>query len=244
MDRQFAIAIDTSGRVGSVAVGANETVLAEKYFSDQMKHAAELFPVMLELVAEAGHSISDVSDVYITAGPGSFTGLRIGVTVAKMMALASNVKIAAVSSLDCVAQNAFDYIYKEARHDIKTVTAIIDAKRGQFFVGLYDNIQDKWVRRQPECMMTAEEIISSLNARTLFTGEGLKYYKSKFVGDNTEFMPEDQWSIKASTVYTQGRKKAAANQYDDPQILLPQYLRLSDAEENLLKKLTDTINRH
>ncbi len=228
--------MDTSGRVGSVAIGVKDEVLAQRYFSDQMKHAAELFPVMLELIQQAGFNVSDMSDLYVTSGPGSFTGLRIGITVAKMMALAANVKIAAVSSLDCTAQNAFDYIYKEGRSDIKTVVALTDAKRGQFFVGLYDNIDNEWVKRQPECMQTAEELISSLNARTLFTGEGLKYYKSKFVGDNTEFMPEDQWSIKASTVYIQGRKKAAANQYDDPQILLPQYLRLSDAEENLLKR--------
>jgi len=237
MDRQLSIAMDTSGRVGSVAAGVNDEVLAEKYFSDQMKHAAELFHVMLELIEQTGYNVSDISDIYVTAGPGSFTGLRIGITVAKMMALASNVRIAAVSSLDCVAQNAFDYIYKEARDDIKSVAAVIDAKRGQFFAGLYVQNGGQWIKRQPESMKTAEEIISLLNNETtLFTGEGLKYYKNQFTADNVEFMPEDQWSIKASTVYAAGRKKAAAGQYDDPQLLLPQYLRLSDAEENLLKK--------
>lgn len=238
MNKHLAIAVDTSGRVGSVAAGSENTLLCEVSFTDQLKHAAELFPSIIELTNKTGRNISDISEIYVTAGPGSFTGLRIGITLAKMMALASNVKIAAVSSLDCLARNAFDYIKEHNRDEIKTVAAVIDAKRGHFFLGFYQKQGDNWVKSLPESMKTAQEINDLLkkDTITLFTGEALKYYKDKFAAANVEFMPETQWSIKASNVYKAGRQKAAAGQYDDPQLLLPQYLRLSDAEENLLKK--------
>ncbi|MFI4910432.1 MAG: tRNA (adenosine(37)-N6)-threonylcarbamoyltransferase complex dimerization subunit type 1 TsaB [Sedimentisphaeraceae bacterium JB056] len=237
MDKHFAIAIDTSGRVGSVAVGSGEKVICSSAFSGQMRHAAELFPTILELVSGAGKNICDITDVYVTNGPGSFTGLRIAITVAKMMALASDVKIATVSSLDCVAMNAIDYINEQNNKEIESVVALIDAKRGQFFNCLY-NKEENWDAVTPETMKTAEQILEMIGTttKTLINGEALKYYQDKFAQENVEFADEERWGIKAENVYKSAYKKALKGQYDNPETLLPKYLRLSDAEENLLKR--------
>jgi tRNA threonylcarbamoyladenosine biosynthesis protein TsaB len=238
MDKHLAIAIDTSGRVGSAAIGSRDQIFSCINFSDLMRHAAELFPALLKLTADCGKTINDITDIYVTSGPGSFTGLRIGITAAKMMALASGVKVASVSSLDCVAMNAFDYILKEGREDIQTVAAVIDAKRGQFFVSLYKKDEKFWRKSSEENLSTADEILAMIekNGKTLFNGEALKFYRDKFENDNTEFMDESQWGIDAKNVYKASYRKALDGYYDDPRTLLPRYLRLSDAEENLIKR--------
>jgi tRNA threonylcarbamoyladenosine biosynthesis protein TsaB len=238
MDKHLAIAVDTSGRVGSAALGSSNNILESIDFTGQMRHAAELFPALIRLTENAGKTVADITDVYVTIGPGSFTGLRIGITLAKMMALASDVKIASVSSLDCVAMNAFDYINEQKREDIDSVAALIDAKRGQFFTCIYKKDGDFWSKTVSESMKSAEEILEMTSGyeKTLFNGEALKYYQGKFEASKNEFMAEKDWGIRAENVYKAAFRKALDNQFDDPQTLVPRYLRLSDAEENLLKR--------
>jgi tRNA threonylcarbamoyladenosine biosynthesis protein TsaB len=136
--KHLAVAIDTSGRAGSVALGSGEKIFGKFVFDGQMRHAAELLPSIKNLIADSGSLISDITEVYVTDGPGSFTGLRIGITAAKMLALAVDVRIVAVSSLYCTAMNAFDYAKANRQTDIQRIVAVIDAKRGQFFFGCYE----------------------------------------------------------------------------------------------------------
>src|SRR5215471_10171680 len=96
------LAVETSGRIGSIAVVENETVLEEESFEHGLQHAA----MIDRLCRKRGWAPQDLQELYVSAGPGSFTGLRIGITLAKTLALATGVKMVAVPSVKVLAENA------------------------------------------------------------------------------------------------------------------------------------------
>jgi tRNA threonylcarbamoyladenosine biosynthesis protein TsaB len=155
----LVLAIETSSRIGSVAIAIGKKILTETTFSAPLRHSAEIFPAISDILERFNRKSNEIEQIYISTGPGSFTGLRIAVTLAKTMHLANAAKIIAVDTLDVIAANANDYI-----KDIKTSTlpqtsnhhlqqdqitnslkydsperiaTILDAKRGQFFVAVY-----------------------------------------------------------------------------------------------------------
>ena len=94
-----ALAIETSSRVGSIAIADGDRLLAEEQFEHGLQHAAQIVPIIDRLCRAQGWSPRDVEHVYVSAGPGSFTGLRIGITLAKTFSLATRVKLVAVPTM-------------------------------------------------------------------------------------------------------------------------------------------------
>jgi tRNA threonylcarbamoyladenosine biosynthesis protein TsaB len=145
MPPPFILAVETSSRIGSVAIALGKKLLAETKFIGPTRHSAELFPSIRHLLDGVGKKPDQIEHVYISVGPGSFTGIRIAVTLAKTMSLANAAKIVAVDSLDVTASNVINLIPHElptthdaihTTHDEKVAT-ILDAKRGQFFIAIY-----------------------------------------------------------------------------------------------------------
>ena len=134
--KPFILSIETSCRAGSVAIAAGPDLLAKADFSGPMRHSAELFPAIHSLLQGQRRKPKDIEHIYISVGPGSFTGIRIAVALAKAMNLANAVKIVAVDTLDVIAANATDYIRKH-NTNIDKIAAVLDAKRGQFFIAAY-----------------------------------------------------------------------------------------------------------
>ncbi len=224
--QDLILALETSGRGGSVAIATASRLLAEIAFSGVMRHSAEVFPTIETLLREAGRTVDSLRQVYISIGPGSFTGLRIAVAFAKTMNLATGAKIVTVDTLDCIAANAFDYLATEKPY-ISRIACLLDAKRGQFFTAVYDVNLGKWKKTLPDCLMTPDEFIQKFTkqAPIWLLGEGLVYYKDKFKADGVSFFDESLWTPKASQVYKLGLAKAAQNQFSDPLTLQPLYLR-------------------
>ncbi len=219
------LAFDTSGRSGSVAVGTGEQILAKRRFSGQMKHSSELFTILNELLNGLNYQPGDIENIFFTAGPGSFTGLRIGVTAAKMMYLAkNNIKIVGLNTLDCLALNAIG-------KNISRCGAILDAKRGLFFVSIYD-INGETAEKTLDYKLLKADKFKELIADKPITvlGEGLVYYRDSFEGPNVDIADEDLWTVKIENVYRLGYKKATKNQFDDPVNLIPNYLRSPEAK--------------
>src|SRR4051794_28046931 len=124
-----ALAIETSGRIGSIALAEDSSILAEEQFAHGLKHAAEILPMIDRLCRAQGWRPRDLDHLYVSAGPGSFTGLRIGITLAKTLALATGVKLVAVPSVRVLAENA----PAQASHLI----LVLDAKREQIFTARF-----------------------------------------------------------------------------------------------------------
>lgn len=147
-EEAIILAVETSSRVGSACLARGPELLTESRFTGPMQHSSELFPAIGSLLRAHGYAPTDIDQVHLAIGPGSFTGLRIAVTMAKAMHLANVVRIVAVDSLDVVAANLSET--PAGRGDIPReeadtmipgrIAAVFDAKRGQFYVSAYQRI--------------------------------------------------------------------------------------------------------
>lgn len=227
IQKPLILAIETSGRTGSAAIAIGEQILAETAFSAPMKHSAEVFPAVCGLLNRFERKPNEIKHIYISAGPGSFTGLRIAATMAKTMHLTNKVKIVAVDTLDVIAENATDYIIENDK-SLDTIATILDAKRGQFFIATYEMIQGRWIKSLPDCLMTAQQFLEKFAGGTepiWLLGEGLVYYRNKFKAEGVKFINQPYWYPKALKVHLLGWQKALQGQFADPLTLKPTYLR-------------------
>jgi len=187
------LAVETSGRTGSVAIALGEQILAEAAFSGPMRHSAELFPAVSALLKDTAQKPEQIDHIYISVGPGSFTGLRIAVTMAKTMHLASPIKIVAVDTLDVIAANvtsentthpsntdhrlsAVASAKAEAPPvrrsfseggSIENIAAVLDAKRSQFFIAVYqrNTSHGTWKKILADSLMTAAQFLEKFAHR-------------------------------------------------------------------------------
>jgi tRNA threonylcarbamoyladenosine biosynthesis protein TsaB len=247
--KPLILAVETSSRTGSVAIGLNGKTLGETVFSAPLSHSAEIFPAIGELLDQFNLKPGQIEHVYISGGPGSFTGLRIAATLAKIMQLSHAVKIVTVDTLDVAAANVIDLIPENtlsaANHKIpitagQRVAAILDAKRGQFFIAVYEQDKDKqqdsagrdvWKKILPDCLMTPSQFLERFacdDKPIWLLGDGLLYYKDKFQADNVHFFDEKYWSPRAGKVLLLGRQMALKEQFTDALMLTPNYLRKPD----------------
>jgi tRNA threonylcarbamoyl adenosine modification protein YeaZ len=227
------LAVETSGRTGSAAIALGKQLLTQRFFSAPMRHSAELFPAVSEMLNHFDKKPDEIEHIYISAGPGSFTGLRIAVTMAKIMHLANAVKIVAVDTMDVLAANAVDCI-KDKKIEAEKIATVLDAKRGQFFVAVYQfhtgislNTQHCLEKIVPDCLMTTAEFLDRFadpKQIVRLLGEGLVYYKDKFNADNVRFFDETYWYPKAEKVHLLGWQMALAGQFADALALQPNYL--------------------
>ena len=186
-----------------------------------------------------------MNQIYISSGPGSFTGLRIAVTIAKVMHIANQkIKIAAVDTLDCIASN----IIEAQRHkgteeqsykgnkEIKRIASILDAKRGQFFIAVYkrrnvckdqDNFFECWDKIVDDCLMTAKQFVEQCvggDEQVWLLGEGLVYYKKDFEAKGISFIDERFWTPRASKVFYLGRSLAHNKCFSEALTVVPKYI--------------------
>jgi tRNA threonylcarbamoyladenosine biosynthesis protein TsaB len=189
------LAVETSSRIGSVALARGSDLLGAETFSASLRHSAEIFPTIGDLLERFGRTAADISQVHINLGPGSFTGLRIAVTVAKSMHLANSASIITVNSLDAITANIRDAGAASAIQNggdgavPHRIVTVLDAKRGQFYVAAYDHIPGNsapegpavcdeagycipapgtgvWRKTVKDCLMNAAELLESFGAET------------------------------------------------------------------------------
>ena len=231
-----ALAIETSGRLGSIAVVRDGAVVAEEQFPHGLQHAAQIVPIIDRLIRAQGWSPRDLEQLFVSAGPGSFTGLRIGITLAKTMALATDVKLVAVPSLRVLVENAPD----EARH----VIVVLDAKRDQIFTALFERDGDDWLERESPRLSSLTEMLATSPRPVYLLGEGIPYHE-KFIPNEpgVTVTPPETWRARASAVAKLGLLAAMKGEFADPFKLTPIYIRRPEAEEKYLERNPNSETR-
>lgn len=254
--RPIILAVETSSRIGSVALAEGAHLLAETTFSASLRHSAEIFPAVAGLLDRFNCTPADIAQIHISTGPGSFTGLRIAVATAKSMHLASSARIVAVNSLDTIAANLTDAVAGSMIQDNPKdrsipdrLATILDAKRGQFYVAVYERtaqeqpavlpdndpgyqilpvVKGRWQKVLPDCLMSAKEFLArfaSDNRPVALLGDGLVYHRESFCAKNIQILDQAYWSPHAVQVHRLGYQKAQAGRFADPLTLTPFYLR-------------------
>jgi len=248
-EKPLTLAIETSSRIGSIAIALDGKMLGETIFSKPLSHSAEIFPAIGALLNQFDSQASRIKHIYISVGPGSFTGLRIATTIAKIMQLAHAVKIVSVDTLDVIAANVINLNpdnsltasnQKPSEINAERIAAVLDAKRGQFFIAVYERVTNKerktaerhiWEKIVPDCLMTPSQFLDkfALEDKPIrLLGDGLLYYKDKFQADNVHFFDEKYWSPRAGKVLLLGRQMALEGLFTDALMLTPNYLRKPD----------------
>lgn len=191
------------------------------------RHAQTLVSEAQSLLKQCDVAPSDVDLIAVSQGPGSFTGLRVGVVFAKTFAFVVSAKLVAVDTLQSVALAA-----DESVHHMHVVS---DAQREQLFVGEYDRVsQDEWTRRGEIQIRDNEEWIGHIAKLAsdgfAVAGPGLVKITDE-LPQNVGVLPETDWNPRATNVGIIGAQQAARGDYADPFELEPFYLRKSAAEE-------------
>lgn len=250
MHEPLILAVETSSRIGSVAIAFGEKLVSETRFSGPLRHSVEIFPTIHNLLDRAGRSPGQIEQIFISHGPGSFTGLRIAATLAKTMHLANTVKIVTVDTLDIIAVNVVRLApgmtrpicdFQALPSDCNRIAVVLDAKRGQFFIAVYELFSkgltsegaenDYWKKIVPDSLMTISEFLdrfASPENPIGLLGDGLVYYRDRFEGDGVFVLDEQYWSPQANKVHLLGWQKALNGQFADPLTLTPNYLRKPD----------------
>jgi len=224
-----SLAIETSGRLGSVALAEDGYVVAEDSFSHGLQHAAKLLPLIDDLTRKRGWTPADIAHVYVSIGPGSFTGLRIAVTLAKTLAFATGAKIVAVPTARVLVENA----PAEARE----VVIILDAKRGQVFTARYrrDDVETRWQEAEPARLDTLAAMLARAGRPVYLIGEGIPYHREPISAAADVIVTDEMtWRARAGVVSQLGTLMAQLGTFADPISLAPLYVRLPEAEEKRL----------
>lgn len=226
------VALDSSGLVASVAVVEDDTLIAEYTIQYKKTHSQTLLPMLDAVRNMIELDFDNVDGIAVAAGPGSFTGLRIGSATAKGLSLATNLPIVPVPTLDGLAYNLYG--------TDKIVCPIMDAKRNQVYTGIYEFIPqgNSYVLHSIEgqCAIAFDEIAQKLNEigrEVIFLGDGVPVYKEKIADvmkTKYSFAPAHLNRQRAASIgalgciyYAQGRIQSGAEH-------APEYLRMSQAE--------------
>ena len=220
------LAIETSGRLGSVAIGLDSRILEVATFGADLRHAVELLPTVDRLCEDHQIAPGAITDFYVSAGPGSFTGLRIGITVARMLAWAGDVRVVKVPTLDVIAQNAVD-LDDPPEH----VASVLDAKRNRVYAAAYVRRNDRYDAITEPAEHDPATFFASLPRGSALIGEGIQYIREAVECSGLFVLPETTFRARADVVYRLGRIRAIEGSYDPLNNLLPTYVRRPDAEE-------------
>jgi tRNA threonylcarbamoyl adenosine modification protein YeaZ len=193
-------------------------MLAESTWRSQQNHSVELLPKLTQLLNEAGAGIQAISSVIVAKGPGSFNGLRVGLSTAKGLAFSLKVPIIGISSLELEA-------YPHAETGLP-ICPIFNAGRGEIATALYQKKDNNWQTLVPEHITTIEALGSEITTKTIFCGEYVpriadqlrKRLKQKAVIADVELR-------RASWLVELAKGKLKAGDYDNPTTLQPLYLR-------------------
>jgi tRNA threonylcarbamoyladenosine biosynthesis protein TsaB len=232
------IAIETSSRHGSIASAQGSQLLQTLVLPAGNRHATELMPAMKTLTESAGWKPGEIDHLYLSLGPGSFTGLRIAIAIARAMHQAIGCKLVGVPSLDVIAENA--------PSGFSFVVPLLDAKRAQVFAARYERRGEtgQLVRIAEAALVdpaafVAETVALAGDRGVAILGEGVEYHRGALAtvsGGTLTQLESALWAPRAEVVHRLGYAMAGRGEFVDPQTLLPTYIRLPEAEEVWRKK--------
>jgi len=191
----------------------------------EQRTAQSLASAIRDLIAETGWQPSDIELIAVTEGPGSFTGLRAGVTLAKTLGYATKASVRGVNTLAAIAD--------QATPRSKRVWAILDAQRQQLFSALFDNSQNSQPQEsEATCICDRDTWLGRLQNGDIVSGVGLAPLLSQLPTD-TVVSPEESWRPTALTIAKLGWEHFQIDGPSDLWKLVPNYYRKSAAEEKL-----------
>ena len=224
----WTVGIETSCRQGSVALLHDEQPVALRTLSQGgRRHARTLVDELQQMLTEAHLAPQDCDLIAVSRGPGSFTGLRVGIVCAKTWAFATGCRLVGVDTLQAVAEGI--------PNDVQQVEVIADAQRGDIYLGRYRRQDDgTWSAQAEVRIVPVEEWLGECKdeckGEGVVSGPAVSKLRDR-IETQVTLAPEATWIPQAINVARIGRRQAEAGETADIWSLEPMYLRKSAAEE-------------
>lgn len=229
------LALDSSGLVASVAVAEDDVLLAEYTVNYKKTHSQTLLPMLDEIAGMIELDLHSVDAIAVAAGPGSFTGLRIGSATAKGLGLALDKPLVHIPTVDALAYNLYG-----CGCDI---CPMMDARRSQVYTGIYRFEKGELQTLLAQTPMAVEELAKELNARgreVIFLGDGVPVYRElleRLLQVPYSFAPAHMNRQRAASVAALAAEYVKAGKTQRAAEHVPDYLRLSQAERERAEAL-------
>ncbi|MBP3577597.1 MAG: tRNA (adenosine(37)-N6)-threonylcarbamoyltransferase complex dimerization subunit type 1 TsaB [Lachnospiraceae bacterium] len=228
------LAIESSGLVASAAIVTEDTLLAEYTVNFKKTHSQTLLPMVEEIVSMVGIDLKELDAIAVSAGPGSFTGLRIGSATAKGLGLALGKPIIPVPTTQGIAANLYGVQ--------GVICPLMDARRNQVYTGLYRYNKDGFSIVEDQMAVLVDEIIEKVNALgepVTYLGDGVEAF-AEILKEKTEvpfsFAPLHMSKQRAGALAARAVELYKAGVVQTAAEHEPDYLRLSQAERELKEK--------
>ena len=221
----LTLAFDTSFKTVAVAVMQDDVILCDVLVNSGLHHSETLLPSIDQALRQLKLKIEDIDFFACTLGPGSFTGLRVGVSTLKGLLLATGKPSAGVSSLASLALNV------TGSEDL--ICPVMDAGRGQVYTAAYRYNENGLLNQtSPEIVVDPRELLQETNEKIIFVGEGAIKYRDLLLqkAKAGKIAVNGHQHIRACAVGILGREKYEQNELLDPAAFTPVYLRAVDAK--------------
>jgi tRNA threonylcarbamoyladenosine biosynthesis protein TsaB len=225
----IVLALETATITGGAAILKDNALIGELRMNVEVTHSERLLPGVDRLLTQCGIKLEDVDLIAVSIGPGSFTGLRVGLSMAKGLSFAAGKPIVPVPTLEALAWN-----FPMCRYPVLT---LFDARKKELYGAIFEWTGKGFSRLVPESVMNAgswaEAVLEKVHGKAALTGEGALLYKSEFqetLGDKAVFAQGGALSPSPANVALLAEKIVAAGTLPEPQAITPFYIRKSEAE--------------
>ena len=227
------LGIETATMTGGVALVDEKRVISEYTLNVRTTHTARLMPAIDQILRDSSVDKSEIDGIAISMGPGSFTGLRIGMATAKGLVLGLNIPLVGVPTLDALARNIPFAMYQ--------ICPMLDAKKKEVYFSLFryegsGEHAGSPLQLVPYQVVPPNELVKRIDEKTIFLGDAVDVYRdfvSEKLGELALFAPDAQRLPRAATVAEMGLLKLKAGEHLDIAAAEPIYIRPSDAELSL-----------
>jgi len=213
------LGFDTSSDRLVIGLSDGDKLLYHQSILLGRRHSTEIFTYLEKALKESHLTLQDLDGFVVGKGPGSFTGLRVGLSVAKTLAYTLKKPIVAVPTMDVLAE--------PFRSETVPICPILDAKRQQVYACLYESNGTLLKRTMDYVVTPVQPFVKTLKGEILFLGEGLHLYREEIRAVKKEealFAPETSWIPDPEKLLSLGRIRFEKKQFDDPMHLVPLYV--------------------
>lgn len=214
------LSIDTSTRYASVGLSLGSEMQAEYSWVSRQNHSVELLPAIDHLLKTTGSTAEKLDCIFLAAGPGGFSALRVGMSTAKGLGVSLGIPLVAINTLDIEA-----YPFRGLG---LSVCSILDVGRGEMATALFTGSKDGWIKTNEDRVVNPSDLCSSIMEATLFCGEGVSVYGAMLqenLGDKAVIAGQSLPTRKPGTLAQMGYLRFQLGELDDIHDLEPLYLR-------------------
>jgi tRNA threonylcarbamoyladenosine biosynthesis protein TsaB len=229
----LVLGIESSTPVASVAIVSNEGLKGEITLNIGLTHSEQLLPLIDDLLVQSRVSKDEIGGIAIAGGPGSFTGLRIGMATAKGLAQGLDIPLVSIPTLQALA---FTHLSEGG-----LISPVMNARKQEVYAALFRCCEGKTIQLIPDCAIAPQkwaEVLHEYNEPVTFTGDGVIVYKDywqSLLGQQAVILPSILSLNSAVTVAWLGREKLLTGYADNLYDLKPIYIRMAEAEAKLSK---------